>query len=293
VGKIKVLSLAIVLSMVFGWGASALMGFSEDFWYELELAKTPELFTADMTEEFINQQVENLKIDRGKRISLQNANINTRVAISVEINKKGEEKVLFSLNSQDRVPMASISKLMTALVVFDNYDLNISTQKLINSMLIESNNNAADSLAGLIDYDDFINSMNDYAEKIGLENTYFVNPTGLEPDDPEKVKNYSTAEDLVKLAKYILENQPEIFEITADRRFASISTNKLLTKYPEIIGGKTGYSPAAGECLLIVLENPETGTRFINIVLGARDRFLEMTKIINALNSPINPPLGG
>jgi len=45
--------------------------------------------------------------------------------------------------------------------------------------------------------------------------------------------------------------------------------------------------------LLIVLENPGTGTRFINIVLGARDRFLEMTKIINALNSPTNPPLGG
>lgn len=292
-GKIKVLLLAIVLSMAFGWGANVLMGFSEDFWYELELAKTPELFTADMTEEFINEQVENLKIDRGKRISLQNANINTRVAISVEINKKGEEKVLFSLNSQDRVPMASISKLMTALVVFDNYDLNISTQKLINDMLIQSNNDAADSLAGLIDYDDFINSMNDYAKKLGLEDTYFVNPTGLEPDDPEKVKNYSTAEDLVKLAKYILENQPEIFEITADRRFASMSTNKLLTKYPEIIGGKTGYSPAAGECLLIVLENPETGTRFINIVLGARDRFLEMTKIINALNSPTNPPLGG
>ncbi|MBU2545381.1 serine hydrolase [Patescibacteria group bacterium] len=292
-GKIKVLSLVIVLSMVFGWGASVLMVFSEDFWYELELTKTPELFTADMTEEFINQQVENLKIDRGKRISLQNANINTRVAISVEINKKGKEKVLFSLNSQDRVPMASISKLMTALVVFDNYDLNISTQKLINAMLIESNNNAADSLAGLIDYDDFINSMNDYAEKIGLENTYFVNPTGLEPDDPEKVKNYSTAEDLVKLAKYILKNQPKIFEITADRKFAYMSTNKLLTKYPEIIGGKTGYSPAAGECLLIVLENPGTGTRFINIVLGARDRFLEMTKIINALNSPTNPPLGG
>ena len=292
-GKIKVLLLAIVLSMAFGWGANVLMGFSEDFWYDLELAKTPELFTADMAEEFINEQVENLKIDRGKRISLQKANINTRVAISVEINKKGEEKVLFSLNSQDRVPMASISKLMTALVVFDNYDLNISTQKLINDMLIQSNNDAADSLAGLIDYDDFINSMNDYAKKLGLEDTYFVNPTGLEPDDPEKVKNYSTAEDLVKLAKYILENQPEIFEITADRRFASMSTNKLLTKYPEIIGGKTGYSPAAGECLLIVLENPETSTRFINIVLGARDRFLEMTKIINALNFPINPPLGG
>lgn len=287
--KLKVLLLAFILSIPLWWGINVLTQSLENFWYQLELAKTPELFTADITEQLINQQVENLKIDRGRRINLQNASINTRAAISVEINKKGEEKVLFSLNSQDRLPIASISKLMTALVVFDNYDLTISTKKLIDAMLIESNNDAANSLARLIDYDNFINLMNSYAEKIGLENTYFVNPTGLEPDDPEEVKNYSTAEDLVKLARYILENYPEIFEITADRKFASISTNKLLARYPEIIGGKTGYSPAAGECLLIVLKNSKTGDYFINIVLGARDRFAEMIKIIDA----INPPLGG
>lgn len=283
--KIKILLLAIIISIPFWWGVNLLASHLENSWYEIELAKTPELFVADITELFINRQVEKLKLDKEKRINLREANINARAVISVKIDSKGEEKVLFSLNSQDRLPMASISKLMTALIVFETYsfDESIDVRRLLNEMLIESNNDAAVTLTEPIGHDVFVELMNAYSEKLGLENTYFVNPSGLEPDDPEEVKNYSTAEDLVKLAIYILENQPKIFEITSDRKFAYKSTNKLLIKYPEIIGGKTGYSPAAGGCLLIVLEDPETSTRFINIVLGARDRFAEMTKIIDAV----------
>jgi len=297
----KVLLVSAILSIFVFLGINMLFSYFTDSWYDIEIAKRPEVLTASVSQGFLENQLQDLKDTRQRAMEIKNAGVDSRAIISVQISRDGGERVLLSYNSQDRVAIASLTKLMTALVVFDNYDLDASieiTQKavdregnghlavgqkvsvndLLNTMLIESNNDAGHALTELIGFEAFVDLMNLTAQKIGLENTYYVNPTGLEPDDPEAVKNYSTAEDLVKLTKYILEKRPEIFEITTN---PDGNTNKLLAKYPGIIGGKTGYSPAAGECLLVVLKN---GTKlYINVILGTQNRFAEMSKIIDII----------
>jgi D-alanyl-D-alanine carboxypeptidase len=141
----------------------------------------------------------------------------------------------------------------------------------------------------------FVDLMNINAKNLGLKNTRFFNPTGLEPDGPNEPINHSTVGDLVKLAKYILKNYPQIFKITANQSYTILkpngavhhfipeNTNELLGKVPGIIGGKTGWSPKASGCLLLVLKNPKGNGYFVTVVLGSNDRFGDMKKIIEAL----------
>ncbi|MBU3942628.1 serine hydrolase [Patescibacteria group bacterium] len=311
--KIKVLSLSIIISICAFFGMNVFAEYFTGFWYELELAKRPELVTANITQGLMNRELADLKLTREKIANLNKLAINSRSAISVQGDKE-----LFSINPDDRVPFASIAKLMTVVIVLDNYEPNLLipiTEKAVNqegdsgnliigeklevkellyTTLIESSNDAAYALTEPVGYDAFIELMNFQAEKIGMNNTYFVNPNGLEPDDPEKTKNYSTARDLVKLVNYILENYPEVFEITTNDYYKVLkpdgtihhiiksNTNKLLGEFPGIIGGKTGYSPAAGECLLTIFKDSK-GKKYINIVLGSRDRFGDMRQIITAI----------
>ncbi len=302
--RLKIFFVSIIVSIPLFWGINVLSESLSDYFYTKKLADAG-LLSASINEALIESEFQKLKEINQKIKKLELTNVNSRAAISVKFNDQGEEKIFLSLNENDRLPIASITKLMTALVIVDNYDLKapvtvsqkavnregnghifvgerILVKDLLNTMLIRSNNDAAYALAELIGFDAFVDLMNIYANKIGMEDTYYVNPTGLEPDNPEGIKNYSTAKDIVKLAKYILDNHPEIFEITSDREFVSDNTNKLLARYDNIVGGKTGWSPAASGCLMIVLK--EDDNYYINVVLGANDRFLEMSKIINILN---------
>lgn len=236
------------------------------------------------------------------------------------------EKVLFQKNSKEILPIASISKLMTALIVFDNYDLEekllvseydvvsrtefrdfrawseTKIKDILYQMIIESNNSGAFALSLIsnrflkIDGDSvsgFVDEMNRKAKEIGLENTHFINSSGLDVKDEY---NSSTAEEIAFLAKYIIENDAEIFEIskmTSYRIFSPdktayydvLSTNIFLTENKKewtemIYGGKTGFTRAADGCLLLILSVPEKNGYIINIVLGTEDRFLEMEKLI-------------
>lgn len=233
-------------------------------------------------------------------------------AISVFINPKGEEEILFERNISVRRPIASLTKLMTALVAEKEYEPeqifvisqtavnqeedkgilktgeNLSLKELLHIMLIESSNDAAWAIGE--GKENFSEAMNLEAQGLGLENTYFINPTGL-----DGFENYSTAADLVKLAKYIVKQHPQIFEITAKQsyevlnpdgslhHFIGENTNKLLGEAPGIIGGKTGYTDEAGGCIILLLKN-EKGGYFINVILGtasADERFQEMKKLID------------
>ena len=147
-------------------------------------------------------------------------------------------------------------------------------------MLVESSNDAAFAVTQPIGERAFAGLMNIYAKEIGLKNTRFFNSTGLEPNGE---RNTSTALDLLEISRYILQKHPEIFEITGDRRFVSQNTNKLLAEYPEIIGGKTGWMPSAGGCLLVVTKDPKEKNYYVSIVLGAKDRFAETRKILDIL----------
>jgi D-alanyl-D-alanine carboxypeptidase len=230
--------------------------------------------------------------------------LNAKSAISVKTDLENFEKILFAKEEKTPLPIASLTKLMTALVVFEEgYDLNekvliskqaasqedvpvfgnlkegegLKVEELLELSLVYSSNDAAFALSEKIP--NFVEKMNNLAKKLGMENTYFSNPTGLD-------SNYSTAQDLVKLTKYILKNHPQIFEISRrppkyklDNGIYSIFLPK------EIIGGKTGYTPEAGGCLLFIFrDEKEPNIFYINLILGTKSiqgRVEEMQKLVD------------
>ena len=156
---------------------------------------------------------------------------------------ENNEKVLYEENADKILPIASISKIMTALVVLENYKLEeemmvaeydvtsrtefrdfrawpqTTVGDIIYPMLIESNNSGAFALALISDrfldtenepVEGFVSKMNEKANSLGLEKTTFINPSGL--DGKEKYNN-SSAREIAIFAKHIIENKPKIFEI--------------------------------------------------------------------------------
>jgi len=271
-------------------------------------------FYAQISQPF--QQIVKVKIP--EKPQKPNLDLQVKAAISVLVDFQGGEgeKVLFKKNGNERLPIASLTKLMTANIVLENYDLSreikiseeavaqegkagkltagkiFSTEYLLYPLLMESSNDAAYALTN--DYngmteEKFVELMNLKAGDLGLENTYFANSTGLDPEQPGYSMNYSTAEDLVKLTKYLFKKSL-IWEILATPRFSLygpelINTNGLLGEISNIVGGKTGFTDQAGGCMLLVLKN-KGGNFLINVILGAPSssaRIEEMEKLINWL----------
>jgi len=250
-------------------------------------------------------------------------NLQAKAALAIRVNKKGSKKSLFSQNASQPLPIASLTKLMTALVVFENtaeQDYNFSNlvtvsetaaakedvpvfgnlkkgdklllERVLELMLIYSSNDAAAALSEIIGEENFVDRMNQKAQSLGLENTHFVNPTGLDPKDIHYEENnieyfnHSTVEDLIKLAQYILKGYPKIFEISLSQGPYPVENGTSDLIIPEkfkFLGGKTGYTDEAGGCMLLVLEN-EKGSELINVILGAPSpeiRITEAQKIID------------
>lgn len=238
--------------------------------------------------------------------------INAESAISVESNLSDTNKIIFEKDSNLKLPIASLTKLMTAVIVLDNYnsstvvtvdkqadlqdpmkqdvklDDKFSVENLLEIMLIEFSNKSAYALAEVAGEPAFVSSMNKKAKEIGLENTFFADPTGLSP------QNVSTAVDLTKLAEYILKNYPKIADISREKQLyipnfgETTNTDQLLGEIPEVVCGKTGFTTLAKGCLLLVINNPKNNDYLINIILGADDRFSEMKKLINWSSATCN-----
>lgn len=239
-----------------------------------------------------------------------NVQITAQSAIAIDAQTG---KILYKKNSQDIRSMASITKLMTALVFIDNnpgwqeeitikssdqrnggiVHLNtgeiISLQDLFYITLIASDNGAAVTLAratGLTE-EEFVKKMNDKAEQIGLVNTQFVEPTGLNR------KNVATVEDIVKLLNLALKNNHitnatslASYEFEVKRletvRFIKIrNTDWLVDSYLNVIGGKTGHLESAGYSLTVKISG-EQAQEIIVAVLGSAtnyDRFQDVKAI--------------
>jgi len=247
--------------------------------------------------------------------SIPDLQITAKSAISILVDNQGKERILFEKEKNEELPMASLTKLMTAKIVLDNYNLSgeikiseeavsqeesfgklsagkiLSVNYLLYPLLMESSNDAAFAIAN--DYDGmtekrFIQLMNNEAQKLGLANTYFFNPTGLDPENPEENINYSSPFDLAKLTENLL-GKELLWKILSTAKFDTygpelINTNELLGKFPGIIGGKTGYTEKALGCFLLAVEAPKGKGYLINVILGTEDRFGEMEKLINWLN---------
>lgn len=248
----------------------------------------------------------------------------TSASFSVLVNPLDDrdDKVLFKNNYQSSLPMASITKLMTAVVVLENYDLDdyitltsqdlnieggignlhvgevIKIKDLLYVLLIESNNGAAEALARKMGRSDFISKMNVKASKLKMIKTNYLNPTGLDIEGVSDT-NRTTPDDLKRLVVDIMNTQPLIPEILKNIRYVAygkdgtvhnlLNTNILLSEDKSILWGKTGLTDKAKGCLILVLK-PEhfsfSGKRYIiNVIIGAEDRFEEARRIKSWLDN--------
>jgi D-alanyl-D-alanine carboxypeptidase len=220
-------------------------------------------------------------------------------------------RFLYSKNMNQRLPIASIAKLMSAVVILENLDLNdvftvpieninvdgrgadfykdeqLRGTDLFKIMLIKSSNDAALTFATAAQKKgiDFVAKMNEKAQAIGMFNTEFADPAGLNDQD-----TFSTASDLVKLVncagEYGLISQilrTESATVTsADGRTVHhlVNTNRLLGRIPNIIIGKTGYTDSALETMVLEVNINDGRDTIISVILGAEDRFAETEKLI-------------
>lgn len=294
--QLKIFIFTIFISIGFWWGINIFQKNLESFIYTKVIEKNPPFFLS-------TQISQNYIKDRPLRISAQSA-------ILVKIGPD-KEKILYEKNSDQKTEIASLTKLMTGIIVSEFYqpDLEIKISEkaiaqpeekgkllanetlkikdLLRIMLMESSNDAAYALAETIGVKEFTTLMNLKAKDMGLENTYFYNFTGL---DEGKFTNYSTTKDLIKIGKYLLK-KPEILEMLGEKEYLLYledgkfhhilyNTNELLKEIPEIIAGKTGITPKAKECLFLILKSKNLEGYFISIILNSKDKFEDAREII-------------
>jgi len=232
-------------------------------------------------------------------------------------------KTLFEHNAKLRLPMASLTKVMTAIIAYENkkpddiytvYESNLVGEdsmglsageklnftELLYGLMLPSGNDAAEVYAS--NYPDgrtaFIMAMNDKARALGLIDTEFSNPSGLQGDGVQ----HTTASDLLVITKYALDTIPVFKSVVSTYEYVipATSTHKsydlfnetnLLTTYPGVKGVKTGYTPEAGLCLITLLEYD--GHRVVGIILNSQNRREEMKQFLDYSLSRlgITPPV--
>lgn len=215
------------------------------------------------------------------------------------------ETVLHSSDVDVQLPMASTTKIMTALLVAEDCDLDrvvtvpdsavgaegssiylkrgeeIDVRDLLYGLMLRSGNDAAEALAVIHSgsREAFIERMNARARELGAQNTNFTNPSGL-PDE----SHYTTARDLCKIACAAMRN--EVFrQVVGTKswkgRFRSYSNkNKMLFNYDGATGVKTGYTKRAGRCL--VSSAQRGGMEVVCVVLNVGDMYARSAAILDS-----------
>lgn len=213
-------------------------------------------------------------------------------------------QVLFSQNAEERLPMASTTKIMTAITAIENFDLDreytvkkeytlvegssmylkegehITLRETLYGLMLMSGNDAALAIAGECGgKEQFVQSMNDTASRLGLENTHFDNPNGLDGDT-----HYTTAHELAIITAYAMKN-PDFCEIVATKNHNTSSRymknhNRLLSLYDDAVGVKTGFTKKSGRCLVSAAER--NGRRLIAVTLNAPDDWNDHISMLEA-----------
>lgn len=250
--------------------------------------------------------LENLKPLPEKENQSDFADITARAYLAVDLDTGF---IFLEKNPEEKLPMASLAKIMTALVVLEELDLDeeviisetaiasygesialrlgerLLVEDLLYAILLESSNDSAVALAEKVSGSEknFVILMNKKAEELGLKNTKFKNATGLDEDN-----QYSTVSDLAVLTKKALYNK-KFFEIasTYSKTIVSkkginhylVNSNKLMSRDKNFKGIKTGLTDNAGQCLISLKEVSEKN--ILTIILGSQNRFSETTKMIN------------
>lgn len=222
-------------------------------------------------------------------------------------------RVIMEENSNERLPPASLTKMMTAYIVERELDegrinmsdmvpisvkawktegsrtfvkegTSVSVEELLKGVIIQSGNDASVALAEFVAGSEgaFVDIMNQQAQLLGMKDTHFENATGLPAPD-----HFSTAYDLAVLARAIINDYPENYPIYAEKHFTynnirQPNRNSLLWRDDSVDGLKTGHTEEAGYCL--VASAKRNDTRFIATVMGtssSQSRSQEIQKMLN------------
>ncbi|MCL7748221.1 D-alanyl-D-alanine carboxypeptidase family protein [Halalkalibacter alkaliphilus] len=239
-------------------------------------------------------------------------------ASSAIVIERDTGEVIFDKNSHEKLPPASMTKIMTMLLIMEAIDKEaiaykdmvrtseyaasmggsqiflepgeeMSVEDMLKAIAVASANDAsvamAEHLAGT--EEEFVTMMNDKAKELGLENTNFINTNGLPAEN-----HYTTAYDLAMISKELLKYD-EITKFTGiyedylradseEDKFWLVNTNKLVKFYPGVDGLKTGYTREAMYCLTATAE--KNGMRVITVIMGApspKERNAQITSMLD------------
>jgi len=239
---------------------------------------------------------------------------NAKSAILIEASTG---KIIFEKNADEKLVPASMTKMMSMLLIMESLEKGIikwdqvisvsekassmggsqilletgekmSVKDLFKGVAIASGNDAvvalAEAVAGTVDA--FVNMMNEKAKQLGLKNTSFKNPHGLDTAD-----HYSSARDMSLIAKELVKHE-KIFEFTSvyedylrentDRKIWLVNTNKLVRFYDGVDGLKTGFTEGAGYCLTATAK--KNGMRIIAVAMGepsSKERNKEISEMLD------------
>jgi D-alanyl-D-alanine carboxypeptidase len=168
----------------------------------------------------------------------------------------------------------------------------ISARSLLTAMLLDSANDAATALGIHIagSPDKFVGMMNRKAKDLGLKDTHFCTPSGLEIDGHES-ECYSSAYDIARIAANSLKydliwnimkiDEAQVFSADGKYMHQLKNTDLLLSQLPNCIGGKTGFTPMAGKSLLMAAYDPSKKHRVVAVLLNDEDRWMDMSALID------------
>ncbi len=233
--------------------------------------------------------------------------LTAKAAILVD---EGSGRILYDRSADQSRPQASLTKIMTALLVLENGDLDktvivskhaeetgessiwleegetFSRDELLYALMLPSANDAAVALAESIagSEESFAELMNKRARELGLSKTHFMNPHGLHAEE-----HYTSASDLASLTRAAMQI-PKFREVTSTQFMelpwpghewerALFNTNKLLTRYQGAMGVKTGYTRQAGCCLTGAAERE--GMTLIGVIMDSTDMYGDMEKLLD------------
>lgn len=233
-------------------------------------------------------------------------------------------QILDEKNAEQKLPIASLTKVMSSVVALDLMDMGdvfsvsqasskviptrlgvvpgqqMSLAELLKAMIMTSANDAAEVVREGVDAsygsDIFVKSMNEKAKFLGLTNTHFANPQGFDDSN-----NYSTAEDLAVLSAYALQNYPFIAKTAQNgydflpasilhKKFDLPNWNGLIGVYPDVIGLKIGNTDDAK--MTTIVASKRGGKRLLAVVLGANDIFDRDLSAAQLLNDGYQQTLG-
>jgi D-alanyl-D-alanine carboxypeptidase (penicillin-binding protein 5/6) len=222
-------------------------------------------------------------------------------------------QVLAEKNADQRLPPASLTKIMTAYIVFQSLqqgslkpddrvkiskkawrtpgsrmfievNSHVSVDDLLRGLVIQSGNDAAVALAEHIGGDEanFVQLMNTEAARLGMKNTHFTNSTGL----PEK-GHFSTAQDLAKVTIATIQQFPVLYQLYAEKSFTynkikQPNRNNLLWRDTSVDGVKTGHTQEAGYCL--IASAVRKNMRLISVLMGAKNKAQRLNESQALLN---------